>query len=128
MELEYNFTARLPLKMLPHVGYTYNQDNYPCVFLGSPIIPHHFIMSNVYYPQSEGDNKAGGEVVLMIKVSSRGLMTDYYIKSSTNDVFAKIVAEAAELMPRNKWRWIPARKDGKDVDGEYRITIVFENE
>lgn len=126
-ELRYDYGAGRPVYMLPHEGKVYSQSQYPCVFLGSPVVPYYFILCNVFYPQSEGDNKAGGKVVLSILVNSRGCMTGYRVKESTSENFANAVRRAADAIPTDQWRWVPAREAGKDVAGVYDMTIFFDN-
>lgn len=127
VELRYDYTLRRPMYILQHENYTYDKDNNPCIFLGSPVVPFYFIMANVFYPQSEADNKHGGDVTLTINVDPSGRMSGYYIKQSSTPRFAKAVEKAADRIPRDEWRWVPAKKDGKNVDGEYDILIYFDN-
>ncbi len=127
VELRYDYTLRRPMYILQHENHTYDKDNNPCIFLGSPVVPFYFIMANVFYPQSEADNKHGGDVTLTINVDPSGRMSGYYIKQSSTPRFAKAVEKAADRIPRDEWRWVPAKKDGKNVDGEYDILIYFDN-
>lgn len=126
-ELRYDYDAERPVYMLPHEGKVYSKSQYPCVFLGSPIVPYYFILCNVFYPQSEGNNKAGGKVILSIMVDSRGHMTGYRVKEASSENFADAVRRAADSIPVAQWRWVPARKAGKNVPGVYDMTIFFDN-
>ena len=127
IELMYNYTLRQPVHILQHLGKTYDQNNYPCMFLGSPVIPYFFVLSHVYYPKAEENNRSGGSVVLTILVDKSGQMKGYKIKEATSENFARVVRQAADKISSRNWRWIPALADGKEVDGEYDITIEFDN-
>lgn len=127
VELKYDYTRRTPTYVMRHMGYKYDQKNYPCIFLGSPLIPFYFITQRVYYPKSEAGRK-GGEVVVSLVVDERGRMVGSRIKRTTSEAFAEVVAKAVSKIPQDRWRWVPARANGKRVTGAYDITIVFENE
>lgn len=127
VELMYNYTLGQPVYILPHVGKEYDQNNYPCMFLGSPIIPYFFVMSRIYYPLAEQDRKGGGKVVLALNINSVGRVTGYRIKESTSINFTQIVRRAADQIPKDKWLWVPALRSGKNVADEYVITVVFDN-
>ncbi|MCI5776344.1 MAG: energy transducer TonB [Bacteroidales bacterium] len=126
VELRYDFDSETPQYIVQHIGHKYSKTERPCVFLGSPIVPYYFILSNVFYPQSEG-NRNGGKVILAIKVDADGRMSGYRIKESTSANFAKAVRVAADMIPTDKWRWLPALKGGKPVSEEYDIVIYFDN-
>lgn len=127
VELRYDYTRRQPTYVLPHMGHKYDQRNYPCIFLGSPLIPFYFITQRIYYPKSEAGSK-GGEVVVRLKIDERGRMKGAMIKKSTSKAFADVVTRAVSGIPQDRWRWVPARRDGRNVAGDYDITILFENE
>lgn len=127
-ELKYDHTARRPTYMLPHEGHKYNTRNYPCTFIGSPLIPFFFIHTRAYYPKAEADNPDGGNVILRLMISPQGKLTSFMIKQATSENFAEVVRKAAIAIPKDKWRWVPAMKDGKRVEGTYDITILFDNE
>lgn len=128
VELKYDYTRKRPTYVLPHTGHTYDQRNYPCIFLGSSLIPFYFITSRAYYPKAEAENKKGGRVVLRLKVNTRGRMTGYTIKSATSENFAEVVRKAADQIPKDEWRWIPSKSKGAVVAGFYDITVVFDNQ
>lgn len=127
VELRYDYSRGGPTYILPHKGKTYSQETYPCTFLGSPIVPYLFIVSNVHYPQAEWDNKRGGEATLTLRVDPQGRMDGYEVRKPSSPHFAKAVRRAAEKIPRDEWRWVPARSKGRDVAGEYDIVIYFDN-
>lgn len=127
VELRYNYTTGQPTYIVPRKGFKYDQKNWPCLFLGSPLVPHIFLLTRVYYPQSEGGRIGGGKVIVTLEVDDQGHMTGYHIKQSTCEAFTAIVSAACEQIPRTEWRWIPASKDGKFVEGEYDVVIFFDN-
>lgn len=127
VELRYDYSHSQPTYILPHKGKTYTQETYPCTFLGSPIVPYFFIVSNVHYPQAEWDNKRGGEATLTLRIDAQGRMTGYEIRKPSSTHFARAVERAAEKIPRDEWRWVPARHKGRAVAGEYDIVIYFDN-
>lgn len=127
VELKYDYTRGAPTYVMRHMGYKYDQRNYPCIFLGSPLIPFYFITQRVYYPKSEA-GRSGGEVVVGLEVDERGRMVGWKIKRTASEAFAEVVSKAVSKIPQDRWRWIPARANGKRVRGWYDITIVFENE
>lgn len=127
VELRYNWTTKRPTYMLPHKGYTYNQKNYPATFLGSSMIPFYYVHSKAYYPKAEANNKSGGYVTLSLRISPTGRLSSFAIKDSSSPNFARVVRKAAEQIPKGAWRWVPALKNGVNVDGYYDITIMFEN-
>lgn len=127
VELRYDYSHGRPTYILPHKGKTYNQETYPCTYLGSPIVPYLFVVSNVHYPQTEWDNKRGGEATLTLRIDAQGRMAGYEIRKPSSPHFAKAVRYAAEKIPRDEWRWVPARSKGRAVAGEYDIVIYFDN-
>lgn len=128
VELKYDYDRQSPTYVLPHMGYKYDQKNNPCIFLGSPVVPFYCITNRVYYPKAEANRKTGGEVVLRLKIDTQGKIAGVMIKKSTSEAFADVVRKAAAHIPKDKWRWIPAKENGKRINGNYDITILFENE
>ncbi len=127
VELCYNYTIGQPLQVLPHEGKAYSQDTYPCLYIGSPMVPYFFIMYNVFYPVAERDRKGGGKVKLRIHVSPEGRMVGYDTVESTSEHFSNAVLKAAAKIPKDEWRWAPAMLNGTPVSDDYIMTIVFSN-
>lgn len=128
VELKFDFTQKQPTYILPHYGHDYDQLNYPCIFLGSPLVPFYYITNRVYFPKSEGMKNKSGKVVLRLHINSKGWVVSTSIKSATSEAFASVVRKAANDIPKDKWRWVPARSNGKRVSDNYDITIMFEND
>lgn len=127
VELKYSYESHYPTYIMPHFGHKYDQQNYPCIFLGSPLVPFYFITNRVYYPKAEANNKKGGKVVVRLHINPKGRVKNIEIKQETSKAFGDVVTKAAAQIPRNQWRWIPALQNGKRVSGYYDITILFEN-
>lgn len=127
VEFRYNHTKQRPTYVVPHVGKTYKQTDYPCMYLGSPVRPYYYIMRKVFYPKAEQDNKKGGKVVLTFLVNAEGRMTGYRIKEASTPNFAKAVERVADEIPKDEWPWVPAYVNGKAAAGEYDMTIYFDN-
>lgn len=126
VELKFDYTQKQPTYILPHYGHDYDQLNYPCIFLGSPLVPFYYITNRVYFPKSEGMKNKSGKVVLSLRINAKGWIVGTSIKSATSEAFASVVRQAANQIPKDKWRWIPARHNGKRVSDNYDITIMFE--
>lgn len=125
VEFYYDYNTRLPFRIAQKEGTAYSARNFPALYLGSPMVPYHFIAMNSYYPMSERDNKEDCTVVLALKISAQGRMTGYYIKQESKQEFNDIVLKAAAKIPMS-WRFVPARENGRNVASDYLITVVFE--
>ncbi|MCQ2227342.1 MAG: energy transducer TonB [Bacteroidales bacterium] len=125
IEFKYNYDQRIPYQIMPHRGATYNAKTFPSLYLGSPMVPYHFIVQHAYYPVKESGNKEDCMVVLALEISETGKMTGYHLEVSSHDAFNEVVLNAAAQIPKT-WRWVPARKNGRNVASIYRITLIFE--
>lgn len=125
VEFYYDYQARLPFRIAPKDGTVYSARTFPSLYLGSPLVPYHFIATNSYYPLSERDNKEECKVVLALKINAQGRMTGYYIKDKSKPKFNEIVMNAASKIPKT-WKFVPARENGRNIASDYLITIVFE--
>lgn len=125
VEFYYDYEERLPYRIMPKAGTYYSARNFPALYLGSPVVPYHFIATNSYYPLAERDNTEDCKVVLALKINAYGRMTGYYIKEKSKERFNEIVLKAAAKIPKS-WRFVPSRENGRNVASDYLITIVFE--
>ncbi len=125
IELCYDYDQNLPFNIMPHNGYVYNARNFPSIFLGSPMVPYHFIMKHTYYPIKESENETDCKVVLALEINAQGRMTGFHLEQKSRDTFNNAVISAAEKIPKS-WRWVPARKDGRNVESLYKMTLIFE--
>lgn len=125
VEFYYDYQRRLPFRIMPKEGTVYSARTFPALYLGSPMVPYHFIALNSYYPMSERDNKEDCLVVLALKINAYGRMTGYYIKEKTKPEFDEIVLKAASKIPK-VWKFVPARENGRNVESDYLIKVVFE--
>ncbi len=97
----------------------------PCLYLGSPIIPYLFIVNNIYYPEKARKQRVGGKVILALKISKEGELWTIYLYQKLDPVLDSEVMRVARNFP-DEWKWLPATRNGVNVDGEYLITIEFE--
>lgn len=126
VELVYDYDRQIPLHIQPHEGTTYNAKNFPPVFLGSPLVPYHFVAVHAKYPYEEQNNREDCKVVLALEINSNGRMTGFHLQEeSPREEFNEIVRNTAAQMP-DSWRWVPSRSGGKNVPANYLITIIFD--
>jgi hypothetical protein len=98
----------------------------PCLFLGSPFIPYHFLR-NIEYPQEAYDLKLKGKVVLNLKINKEGKMWSYYLSEKNHPLLDAQVMKVMATMPQS-WQWLPATRFKEPIDSEYVITIFFDGE
>lgn len=125
LELEYDYDSHKPLKIQPHVGHVYKQDTYPSIFLGSPLNIRHYIIAKATYPKNERGFFKNCQVDVALHISSTGKCTGYHIERYSKEDFNESIRNALKRIPK-QWRWLPARRNGKDIASEYLISIVFE--
>lgn len=125
VELEYDYDNQKPNKILPHIGHKYSEDNYPPIFLGSPLHIRHYICSRTTYPSQERGEFKNCQVDVAMHIDSKGRFTGYHIQRFSKPDFNQSVINAMKKIPEN-WRWVPAKQNGKNVDSEYVVSIVFE--
>ncbi|MCQ2229878.1 MAG: energy transducer TonB [Bacteroidales bacterium] len=125
VEFIYDYDKNLPFQIMPHYGSVYSAKQFPSLFLGSPLIPYHFIARSTYYPVKESGNKRDCKVVLALEINANGRMTGYHLETSSRDDFNRVVLDAASRIPKH-WRWVPAREGGRNIPSNYRITLIFE--
>lgn len=100
-------------------------ENHQSFFLGSPIIPHIFIIQNVFYPQKALEKDIKGKVVVALTISPEGKVMSAKVESSTDRVLNEEVLKAVRKFPR-EWRWIPAKVNNKPTSDIYRIVVHFD--
>jgi len=124
LEYEYDFNSKKILKL---AGKN-NQDiknKTPCLFLGSPLIPYLYIVNKMHYPEKARDKKIGGRVILALKINSNGELWSMYLFKKLDPMLDKEVMRVARSFPAS-WKWLPATLKGKNIEGEYMITIEFD--
>ena len=126
VELKYDYDEQRPTFITKHIGKRYTDNTYPCLFLGSPLVPHHFILRNIDFPLEEAENYKENSVVLTLEIDTLGRMTSYQLTQESNKAFNDMVLQAAAKIPGN-WEWVPARQNGRKVNSEYNISIIFES-
>lgn len=125
VELMYDYDNNKPLKILPHIGHKYSEDTYPAIFLGSPLHIRHYICTKTSYPAKERGEFQNCQIDVALHINSKGEFTGYHIKRFSKEDFNNSVINAMKKIPKD-WRWLPARQNGKNIDSEYIISIVFE--
>lgn len=125
VEFKYDYDQNLPYQIMPHKGHTYNEKTFPSMYLGSPLVPYHFITSHIYYPVKESGNTQDCPVVLALEISATGRVTGYHLEVASREEFNRVVLAAAAQIPKD-WRFVPAREKGKNVASTYCITLIFE--
>ncbi|MDO4462588.1 MAG: energy transducer TonB [Bacteroidia bacterium] len=125
LELEYDYDNNKPVKMLPHIGHKYSEDTYPPIFLGSPLHIRHYICTHTTYPLHERGEFKNCQVDVAMHINSEGRFTGYHIQRFSKPDFNQSVMNAMRKIPKN-WRWVPAKLNGKCIDSEYVVSIVFE--
>lgn len=126
VEFYYDYDKQLPMQITPHSNNKmYSARSFPPLFLGSPLVPTHFIGQHSYFPQREKETYTDCKVVLALEINANGRMTGYHLAETSKEGFNEVILNAAAQIPKD-WRWVPSRKDGRNVPGEYMITVIFE--
>ncbi|NPA36331.1 MAG: energy transducer TonB [Chlorobi bacterium] len=125
-EYEYDFTNSKLLRV-SEGNKRYNKELKitPSLFVGSPLKPYLFIVSNIHYPKEAKEKRIGGKVILALKINRKGELEDMYLYQRLNPLLDDEVMRVARLFPSD-WRWFPATRNGVPVNDEYRITIEFD--
>lgn len=126
VEFYYDYDKQLPTQIMPHSNNKmYSARSFPPLFLGSPLVPTHFIARHSYFPQREKETYEDCKVVLALEINVNGRMTGYHLAQTSKEGFNDVILKAAAQIP-DDWRWVPSRQDGRNVAGEYLITVIFE--
>ena len=126
LEYEYDFDSNKILRLSGKNSEDLKNKT-PCLFLGSPLIPYLYIVNKMYYPAKARDKKIGGRVVLALKINSKGELWSMYLYKKLDPLLDKEVMRVARSFPAS-WQWLPATLNGKNIDGEYMISIEFDPE
>lgn len=97
----------------------------PCLFLGSPLIPHFFLVQRLYYPSSEYDSTVEQEVQVALRINKEGKLTGTRLVKNASARLDETVLKAASQMPSH-WQWLPAQINNMPVESDYIIKIIFE--
>jgi TonB family protein len=127
-EYEYDFTNKKVVRV-SEGNKRYNEARriIPCLFLGSPLKPYLFIVSNIHYPEEARKKNIGGKVTLALKITKEGKLDDVYLYEKLDPSLDNEVMRVARSFP-DDWKWLPATRNGVPVDDEYHITIEFDPE
>jgi hypothetical protein len=124
LEFQYDFT-RDSLLRIGGSKYYDRKKYIPPIFLGSPVIPYIHILRIIGYPSESFENKIKGKVILTLVISERGDIVKSFISESLDDQTDAIVLGTVKSFP-STWKWLPAKKEGKIVTGEYNISVIFD--
>lgn len=124
-EFCYDYDEGLPFQITPHFGTKYDARNFPPLFLGSPVVINQFLAFHTHYKLREGDKYRDCKVQLLLRINANGRMVGYELGDTSIVEFNNAVREAATRIPSD-WRWVPSRKNGKNAEGIYKITVIFD--
>ena len=80
-----------------------------------------FIASNVKYPEEAKKKKISGKVFVSFVVDKKGVVTDARVVRTINDALDKEALRVINLMAK----WKPGKMDGKPVDVQFTVPILF---
>ena len=122
-EFEFDYATRSVTRMSDNIDVTVET---PCLYLGSPFIPYHYLR-NIEYPQEAYEQKLKGKVVLTLKITKEGKLESYYLSEKLHPVLdAEVLKVVAKFPPQ--WEWVPATRMGQLVESEYVVTIYFDGD
>ena len=124
-EFCYDYDENLPFQITPHFGTHYDARNFPPLFLGSPIVINQFLAMETHYKLQKDDDYHDCKVELLLHINTNGRMVGYEFGDTSIVAFNDAVRDAVSRIPDN-WRWVPARSNGRNVDGLYKITVIFD--
>lgn len=90
-------------------------------FPGGPKAWNLFLRNNLRYPAAAKNAKAEGQVILKFIVTSTGSLKDVVVASNPNQ---DLSLEALRVL-RKAPKWIPKQVEGKAVDSEMTLRVVF---
>ena len=94
----------------------------PAAFVGGNDALHHYLASNLTYPQKSFDDGLEGTVNVKFSVMPDGKVEAV---RATATVSAELDAEAVRVI-RNSPKWLPAKFNGVPIESSYTIPIVFD--
>ncbi|MBL7897870.1 MAG: energy transducer TonB [Crocinitomicaceae bacterium] len=80
-----------------------------------------YLSTNLLYPETARNNKIEGKVIISFMVEATGKVTNCRIKESAHTDLDKEALRVVSAMPE----WIPGEKNGKKVNVEMTLPIVF---
>jgi TonB family protein len=111
-DINYQDRARSPLKPMKSVVHakTDDFDTPPKVVEGA----------RPAYPEAEAKSRERGYVVIVCTIGVDGRARDFEVELMTNPAFAY-----AAVIAIQKWRWVPALKNGQPVAQKIRVPMHF---
>ena len=80
-----------------------------------------FLSKNIKYPEKAIEKKIEGKVFLSIVIDSTGVIRDVSVLRSLEPACDKEAIRVVKLLPK----WIPGKKDGKNVNVSYILPVIF---
>ncbi len=81
----------------------------------------HYISSNIVYPKAAADNKIQGNVICRFTVDANGKIKNVKVVKSVEKSLDDEALRVIQSMPT----WKPAKENGKPVDAQLNIPVVF---
>lgn len=81
----------------------------------------HYISSNMIYPKAAADHKIQGNVICGFTVDTNGKIKNVKVVKSVEKSLDEEAIRVIESMPN----WKPAKRNGKPVDTQLNIPVVF---
>ncbi len=108
----YQDRARTPLKPMKSVVHV-KSDNFD-------VPPKVLEGMRPEYPEAEAEHREKGFVSIICTIGIDGQASDFEVETMTNPAFAYEAVRAIQ-----KWRWAPARKNGRPVAQKVRVPMHF---
>lgn len=80
-----------------------------------------WLMANLKYPPTAAESNIEGRVIVQFMVKADGTITDAKVRRG---VAPELDAEALRVV-NSMPKWIPANKDGKDIDCKFTLPVPF---
>ena len=90
-------------------------------FPGGQTAMQQFLVNNIYYPDSARDKGEQGRVVTQFIVGSDRLVRDAKVMRSVSPEIDAEALRVVNAMPR----WIPGRMNGRPVNTQFTLPVMF---
>ncbi|MGM9713767.1 MAG: energy transducer TonB [Prevotella sp.] len=96
-------------------------DKEPAHFPGGTGAMKSFIKKTMRYPDVASRLGIEGRVIIKAHADTEGVLSDFSVLETTNAIFNDEAMNIVKAMPR----FVPAKKDGRQVEDECHIMISF---
>jgi TonB family protein len=79
------------------------------------------LMKNINYPAIAKEDNIEGKVILGCVITETGEISDIVVLRSLDPACDKEAIRVVKLLPK----WIPGKKDGKNVNVRYTLPVIF---